>query len=250
MIDQRIHSTPWQLPLGWQIESDTYRHPMSGREAWSARAYPYIKRVCDFVMALALLILLAPLLALIALAIKLDSPGPVFFIQRRVGYQGRTFNFYKFRSMTNGQDHSQDHRKFAEAYIKGQGAAHESDEQGRAIYKPASNGRTVTRVGRWLRRTSLDELPQLVNILKGDMSLVGPRPAMDYEVAFFSDRHRLRLAAMPGLTGWAQINGRSSISFDQIVNYDIEYIATCSLRRDLQILLETIPVVLGTENAR
>ncbi len=248
MIDQRIHPASWQLPLGWQSEPDAQR--ASRHQVWSARMYPYLKRAFDFTSALVLLILLVPLFVVIALAVRLDSPGPVFFIQRRVGYRGRVFNFYKFRSMTNGQDHSQTHRQFAEAYIKGQGADHLADEQGRAIYKPASNGHTVTRVGRWLRRTSLDELPQLVNILKGDMSFVGPRPAMDYEVAFFSDRHRLRLAAMPGLTGWAQINGRSSISFDQIVSYDIEYIADRSLRRDLSILLGTIPVVLGAENAK
>jgi len=248
MIDQRIHPASWQLPLGWQSEPDAQR--ASRHQVWSARMYPHLKRAFDFTSALVLLILLVPLFAVIALAVRLDSPGPVFFIQRRVGYRGRVFNFYKFRSMTNGQDHSQTHRQFAEAYIKGQGADHLADEQGRAIYKSASNGHTVTRVGRWLRRTSLDELPQLVNILKGDMSFVGPRPAMDYEVAFFSERHRLRLAAMPGLTGWAQINGRSSISFDQIVSYDIEYIADRSLRRDLSILLGTIPVVLGAENAK
>ncbi len=249
MIDQRIHPASWQLPLGWQSELDAQQRA-SRHQAWSARMYPYLKRAFDFTAALILLILLVPLFAVIALAVRLDSPGPVIFIQRRVGYRGRVFNFYKFRSMTNGQDHSQTHRQFAEAYIKGQGADHLADEQGRAIYKPASNGHTVTRVGRWLRRTSLDELPQLVNILKGDMSFVGPRPAMDYEVAFFSERHRLRLAAMPGLTGWAQINGRSSISFDQIVSYDIEYIADRSLSRDLRILAATIPVVLGAENAK
>jgi lipopolysaccharide/colanic/teichoic acid biosynthesis glycosyltransferase len=249
MIDQRIHPAAWQLPLGWQSEPDTHPHA-SRREVWLARLYPHLKRAFDFSAALILLILLAPVFAAVALAVRLDSPGPVFFIQRRVGYHGRVFNFYKFRSMTNGQDHSQTHRQFAEAYIKGQGADHLADEQGRAIYKPAANGHTVTRVGRWLRRTSLDELPQLVNILKGDMSFVGPRPAMEYEVALFSDRHRLRLAVMPGLTGWAQINGRSSISFDQIVGYDIEYIAGRSLCRDLRILLATIPVVLGAEHAK
>ena len=108
----------------------------------------------------------------------------------------------------------------------------------------------VTRVGRLLRRTSLDELPQLVNILRGDMSLVGPRPAMEYEVLCFNERHRQRLAVVPGLTGWAQIHGRSSISFEQIVTYDIEYIAYRSLRRDVAILLATVPVVLGTTNAK
>jgi lipopolysaccharide/colanic/teichoic acid biosynthesis glycosyltransferase len=181
------------------------------------------------------------LLLLIAIAIKLDSPGPVFHIQRRGGLNGKTFQFYKFRSMTNGHDHTQEHRQFAEAYINGKlpaGAQQTADSD--TIFKPASNYHTITRVGRLLRRTSLDELPQLFNIIKGDMSLVGPRPSMDYEVAMYTDHHRQRLAVLPGLTGWAQIHGRS---------YDLEYIGRRSLSMDLRILLATIPVVLRAEHA-
>jgi lipopolysaccharide/colanic/teichoic acid biosynthesis glycosyltransferase len=173
----------------------------------------------------------------------------VIYVQRRGGLNGRLFDFYKFRSMSNGRDHTIEHRQFAAAYIHGQATPHLRDEKGHVVYKPASNGYTVTRVGRWLRRTSLDELPQLWNVLKGDMSLVGPRPSIDYEVAMYSDWHRQRLAVLPGITGWAQINGRSSLSFDQIVTLDLEYISRRSLWLDLYILLATIPQVLHADGA-
>ena len=148
--------------------------------------------------------------------------------------------------MTNGHDHTQEHRKFAEAYINGKLTA---GDNGEALFKPAANQRRITRVGRWLRRTSLDELPQLFNVILGDMSLVGPRPSMDYEVAMYTDRHRQRLAALPGLTCWAQIHGRSSLTFDDIVSHDLQYIAQRSIGKDLSILLATVPVVLRAEHA-
>jgi lipopolysaccharide/colanic/teichoic acid biosynthesis glycosyltransferase len=211
--------------------------------------YPLAKRIIDILVSALVLILAAPLMAAIAVAIKLDSPGPVFHVQNRTGKDGRTFRFYKFRSMTNGVDHTQEHRKFAEAYINGQPVSASRDESGRVMYKPASNGHKITRVGRWLRQTSLDELPQIVNVLKGDMSLVGPRPTMDYETALYTDRHRMRLAATPGLTGWAQIHGRSGLSFDEIVSLDLEYIERSSLILDLKVMCATIPVVLNAEHA-
>ena len=211
--------------------------------------YPLAKRLIDIVVAVLVLLATAPLMAAIAVAIKLDSPGPILHVQCRTGKGGRTFRFYKFRSMTNGVDHTEEHRKFAEAYISGQPVLASQDEAGRVLYKPASNGHKITRVGRWLRQTSLDELPQLLNVLKGDMSLVGPRPTMDYETELYTDRHRMRLAAVPGLTGWAQIHGRSGLSFDEIVALDIEYIEQCSLILDLKVLCATIPVVLHAEHA-
>lgn len=210
--------------------------------------YPTFKRGADIMVSGLALLLLAPLMLVIALAIKLDSRGPVIYTQRRGGRNGRLFNFYKFRSMTNGHDHTQEHRKFAEAYINGHTTAHQTEQDGRPLYKPASNGHAITRVGRWLRRTSLDELPQLINVLKGDMSLVGPRPSIDYEVAMYTDYQQQRLAAIPGLTGWAQINGRSTLGFDEIVRLDLEYIAHRSLRKDLSILLATVPMVLRAED--
>lgn len=242
MLSEQIQPISWQRQLvrtGSLISwCDCSRH-----------IYPAAKRIMDLVLSFILLILLAPLMALIALAIKLDSAGPVLYVQRRVGLNGRVFDFYKFRSMTNGHDHSQEHRVFAQAYINGQQVASLHDGHGKTIFKPASNGHQVTRVGRLLRRTSLDELPQLFNVIKGDMSLVGPRPSIDYEVEMYTDYHRQRLAVLPGLTGWAQINGRSSLAFDEIVALDLEYIAQRSLCKDLRILLATLPVILQADSA-
>lgn len=237
------------LPVQWhQSRAATLPHRSMPGE-FIQLSYPFFKRCLDLLIATVLLVLLAPLMLAIAVAIKLDSPGSVIYIQRRCGLQGRVFNFYKFRSMTSDRDHTLEHRKFAEAYINGAGSDHLSDGNGQAIYKPATNGHTVTRVGRWLRRTSLDELPQLINILKGDMSMVGPRPSIDYEVALYTGRQRERLAVLPGLTGWAQINGRSRLSFDTIVLLDLEYIAERSLVKDLQIIFATVFKVLAAEDA-
>lgn len=241
MLNQRIQFAWWQVsPLAEVASCRTAALRLS--------LYLLAKRCLDLSISVLALILLAPLMALLAIAIKLDSPGPILYIQKRTGLGGRVFQFYKFRSMTNG-DHTQEHRKFAESYINGAGAATLRDVNGQALYKPASNGHTVTRVGRWLRRTSLDELPQLFNVLKGDMSLVGPRPTMDYETALYTERHRQRLAVVPGLTGWAQIHGRSGLSFDEIVALDLEYIAQRSFGLDARVLLATIPVVLHAEHA-
>ena len=244
MLNQRTQYTWW--PTNGMTRGDC-----GSRVALPARGilYPAVKRLLDILVAALVLIFASPLMAAIALAIKLDSPGPVFHIQTRTGKGGRSFRFYKFRSMTNGVDHTQEHRKFAEAYINGQPVSAATDDDGRVMYKPASNGHKITRVGRWLRQTSLDELPQFLNVLKGDMSLVGPRPTMDYETALYTDRHRMRLAAVPGLTGWAQIHGRSGLSFDEIVSLDIEYIERCSLLLDLRVMCATIPVVLNAEHA-
>ena len=235
--------------LGWRPRPLLLEHGLRVAAPIKTASYPIFKRCLDLLVSVLALLVLAPLLAAIAAAIKLDSPGPVFAIQNRTGRGGRTFRFYKFRSMTSGVDHTQEHRKFAEAYINGHADLASVDQNGRPLYKPASNGHTVTRVGRWLRQTSIDELPQLLNVLKGDMSLVGPRPTMDYETALYTDRHRQRLAAVPGLTGWAQIHGRSGLSFDEIVTLDIEYIERRSLGLDLRVLFATVPVVLKAEHA-
>ncbi len=242
MLTQRTQVTWWQATTAPRSAFDDF-------DGLSILVYPFAKRAFDVLVAAILLLVLAPLLALIAIAIKLETPGPVFHIQRRIGVNGRVFRFYKFRSMTSDHDHTQEHRRFAEAYINGQASSASQDGNGRALYKPSSNGRTITKVGRLLRRTSMDELPQLFNIFKGDMSLVGPRPSMDYEAALYSDRHRQRLAVQPGLTGWAQVHGRSGLSFEEIVSLDLEYIKQRSILMDLRILLVTVPVVLSAENA-
>lgn len=203
--------------------------------------YERIKRMFDIVLSALLLILLSPLLLVVALAIKLDSPGPVLFVQRRTGRYGRPFNFFKFRSMSYSPQHVEVHRAYVRQYANGADGA----ETANGVHKPLNNGLVITRVGKVLRQTSLDELPQLWNILRGDMSFVGPRAWADYELESYKDWHYRRLEVLPGLTGLAQINGRSALAFDQIIRLDIDYIDQRSLWLDAKILLKTVPVVLS-----
>ncbi|MBC8422448.1 MAG: sugar transferase [Chloroflexi bacterium] len=232
-----------------QSSSDTqYRcaHlPLPHRRAsFGTQVYERCKRGLDILLSCCLIVLLLPCLVLVAVIIKLDTPGPVLCVQRRVGKGGRVFSFYKFRSMYNNVDHTIAHRSFSREYINGN-HAHTPDHRPSDLYKPPSNGSSITPVGRWLRRYSLDELPQLINVLKGDMSLIGPRPSMDYEVEEYADWHYRRLDVLPGITGLAQVNGRSALPFDGIVEYDIQYIGHRSLWLDFRILLKTIPTVLS-----
>jgi lipopolysaccharide/colanic/teichoic acid biosynthesis glycosyltransferase len=207
--------------------------------------YSMIKRVAEKTLAIILLILLAPLFLLFAIAIRLDSPGPVLFRQTRIGKDGKPFTFYKFRSMYQDIDRSV-HQAFLKAFVNGN--VHEgTDEQ--AVFKPIQASQ-ITVIGRFLRKTSLDEMPQLFNIIKGDMSFIGPRPNVTAEVEEYQEWHKRRLAVLPGITGLAQINGRSSIPFDQIVRYDIEYVERESLWLDLKILWQTVPSVLLARGAR
>lgn len=209
----------------------------------SSAAYRITKRTFDFSVALVLLILLSPLFLLIALAIKLDDGDPVLITQKRIGLGGKPFRFYKFRSMTVGAAQKEDHIKFAQQVIRGEITKGPKSNGG--LLKPTGNGRVITRVGKVLRKTSLDELPQLYNILIGEMSLVGPRPSMDYEVEVYKDWYMPRLSVLPGITGLAQINGRSSIPFPEIVRWDLRYIEIRSFWTDLTIMLKTLPVVVG-----
>lgn len=202
--------------------------------------YERIKRVFDIVLAAVLLLILSPLLLVLALAIRLDSPGPVLFVQRRTGRYGRPFNFFKFRSMSYSLQHMEVHRQYVRQYANGDGDA----EAPNGVHKPLNSGLVITRVGKVLRQTSLDELPQLWNILRGDMSFVGPRAWADYELENYKDWHFRRLEVPPGLTGLAQINGRSALGFDEIIRLDIEYIDRRTIWLDLEIMLKTIPVVL------
>jgi exopolysaccharide biosynthesis polyprenyl glycosylphosphotransferase len=205
--------------------------------------YPAIKRLIDVVAAAALLVVLSVVLLVCAVAIKLDSPGPVFFRQRRVGAGGRQFMMLKFRSMRVDADQAA-HRQYAADFIKGQAARQGAG--GEKVFKLVRDNR-VTRVGRWLRRTSLDEMPQLWNVLKGEMSLVGPRPPIPYEVEHYQPSHKQRLAVTPGMTGLWQVRGRSNTTFEEMVALDLEYIRRRSLILDLRILLATIPAVLSTK---
>ena len=230
---------------------------VTGLGAYKDRAlYFSCKRLIDVVLASLLLLLLLPLMLVIAVAIKLDTPGPVIFIQQRVGatrdsergrtrWRLRTFAFYKFRSMIAGTDQSR-HVEYIRAFVQGRLQATEGST---ARFKLMHDSR-VTRVGALLRRTSLDELPQLFNVLKGDMSLVGPRPVPAYEVAEYRRTDVERLTAPPGLTGLWQVNGRGEVPFDQMIRMDCEYVHNQSLWLDFKILLATIPAVLVGRGAR
>ncbi len=195
------------------------------------------KRVFDVMIASLTLIILSPLLLLIAVLIELDSPGPALYRQERIGEGGRPFTMLKFRSMHQGADAGV-HRTYVTELIRCNLTPEQVEAQGRAGLKQCSDAR-VTRVGRVIRRASLDELPQLFNVLRGEMSLVGPRPPLAYEVAVYKDWHRRRLQAIPGITGLWQVDGRNQISFDDMVRLDIAYIEHQSLGYDILILLRT-----------
>lgn len=216
-----------------------FRSPLSN----SARV---AKRGSDLIIALGALLVLSPLWLLIALLIKLDSRGPVFYKQERVGMDGRVFLFYKFRTMRAGTDDAE-HREFQKRYISGQPDSNLGDDQ-RPAYKLRADDR-VTRLGRILRRTSLDELPQLFNVLRGDMSVVGPRPPIPYEVESYELWHRKRLDMKPGITGLWQVSGRNRLPFDEMVRMDLYYIENWSLLLDVKIILQTLPVMWRGEDA-
>jgi lipopolysaccharide/colanic/teichoic acid biosynthesis glycosyltransferase len=204
-----------------------------------ARLYPKSKRVVETILAVVLLVLLVPVFLLISLAIRWDSPGAALFRQRRVGKNGQIFTLYKFRTMYRDIDRRA-HLAFFSAFVNGQIDMAEGRPD---AFKPAQESQ-ITRMGRFLRRTSLDELPQLINIIKGEMGFIGPRPNIVIEVQAYKDWHRERLQVLPGITGLAQINGRSNLTFDQIVRYDIEYVENECLTLDLKILWHTVPVVI------
>jgi lipopolysaccharide/colanic/teichoic acid biosynthesis glycosyltransferase len=207
--------------------------------------YDHVKRGIDLGAALLLLLCLAPLLAACALLVRLDSPGPILFRQVRVGLHGRRFTMLKFRSMRHGADPAP-HREFVAAFIRGR--APDGPGGGPPLFKLAADSR-VTRVGRWLRRSSLDELPQLWNVVRGEMSLVGPRPPIPYEVHHYKASQPRRLDVRPGMTGLWQVSGRSRTTFDEMVALDLSYIESRSLSLDLIILMKTIPVVLFCKDA-
>jgi exopolysaccharide biosynthesis polyprenyl glycosylphosphotransferase len=190
----------------------------------------FVKRVMDALGALIGLLLSAPVMVVTAILIKLDSRGPVFFIQERVGESGKIFRICKFRTMVaNAED-------LLDQLI-------DLDTLEEPVFKLKDDPR-VTRIGRFLRRWSIDELPQLFNVLKGDMSLVGPRPEEVRIVRYYNGWHRQRLQAKPGMTGPVQVNGRGDLSLEERVRLEIDYIRNHSLGRDLRILLQTVPAVI------
>lgn len=249
-----------QVSISFHFFPDDWDHDSPGRTSNPA-LYPdllspdnnlgsrlRVKQMMDMVGSAMLLILSAPLLLLIALSIKMSSKGPVFFRQRRVGQYGRCFTFLKFRSMHTNNDHSV-HKEYVTRLIAGEVTHVASTGNGKDVYK-LTNDKRITRVGKFLRRTSLDELPQLINVLKGDMSLVGPRPAIPYELAAYQTWHRRRvLEVKPGITGLWQISGRSRVKFDEMVRLDLRYATSWSPWLDFMILMHTPRAVIGGEGA-
>ncbi|NLK98434.1 sugar transferase [Defluviitalea saccharophila] len=182
-----------------------------------------IKHGLDKLIAFILFIAVSPIFFIIALGIKLTSKGPVFFIQERVGKDGKDFKIYKFRTMIQN-----------------------AVNMGNGIYTEENDPR-ITKIGRILRKTSLDELPQLINILKGDMSIIGPRPTLRYQVEKYNEFQMQRLKMRPGVTGLAQVNGRNSLPWAKRIEYDVEYVNNYSLWLDLKIIIKTVKVVLTAE---
>ncbi|NIM97350.1 MAG: exopolysaccharide biosynthesis polyprenyl glycosylphosphotransferase [candidate division Zixibacteria bacterium] len=206
------------------------------------------KRILDIVASILGIIITSPLMFLIAVLIKLISPGPVLFRQQRVGFMGRRFTFLKFRSMIVNADQTV-HKNYVTELIIGQYGKINHGTKANPLYKMNDDPR-ITPIGRFLRKSSLDELPQLFNILKGEMSLVGPRPPIPYEVEQYKLWHSGRvLEVKPGLTGLWQISGRSRTSFDDMVRLDLHYADNCSLWLDIKIILKTFRAIFSTEGA-
>ena len=198
--------------------------------------YLFFKRAMDIIGSLCGIILLSPLLIIVALAIKIEDPrGSIFFSQQRCGKDNKLFPMYKFRSMVSNAE------ELLEELM-------EHNEMDGPVFKIKEDPR-ITKIGKFIRKTSVDELPQLFNILKGDMSIVGPRPAIPHEVAEYNDYQRQKLLVKPGLTCIWQVSGRNSIGFDEWVDMDLEYITTRNLWMDIKLIFKTVGVLFGDDNA-
>jgi len=206
------------------------------------------KRTIDILGSLLGLLIFSPVFLIASIAIKITSAGPVFFRQERVGKGGKSFKIYKFRTMTVKSDESE-HREYMKQFIHGQAEAVKDETNGHKVFKLANDAR-VTPIGKFLRKSSLDEVPQFINVLLGDMSLVGPRPPIPYEVKEYSLWHRRRvLESKPGITGYWQIEGRSMTSFDGMVRMDINYINNRSTLFDLKVIIKTPLALLTSKGA-
>ena len=210
-------------------------------ESLLSQPLPLWKRTLDICGVLFGLIVLSPLLIFIGLAIKLTSPGPIFYKQQRVGYQGKLFTFWKFRSMRVSHDSSK-HKEHLKQLIRS------DEEENMNGTEPKMNkldnvNPDITFIGRILRKSSLDELPQLINVLKGEMSMVGPRPCLPYELEEYRRWNKRRFDIIPGMTGMWQVNGKNELTFKQMIRLDITYIRNCSLLLDLKIILKTFPTI-------
>jgi lipopolysaccharide/colanic/teichoic acid biosynthesis glycosyltransferase len=249
-----------QVSISLHFFPDDWNHDHPGRPSNPA-LYPdlqsedrdkrpllLLKRVVDVIGSALVMLLMAPIFFGIAMAVKVSSKGPVFYRQQRVGRHGKHFTFLKFRSMYSNNDHNV-HREYVTRLIAGEAERVTSDRKGEGIYKLAGDKR-ITPLGKFLRRTSLDELPQLINVLCGEMSLVGPRPPIPYELAAYQTWHRRRLLEVkPGITGLWQVTGRSTVGFDEMVRLDLRYATTWSPWLDLEILLRTPAAVIKGSGA-
>jgi exopolysaccharide biosynthesis polyprenyl glycosylphosphotransferase len=217
--------------------------PLVGPRGSNIEGLNYVvKRGVDLMLGTLVLVLVSPLLALAAAAILLTSGRPILYRQTRVGLHGRQFKMLKFRTMR--PETSDDvHREFVRKWISSGPDAVRHHGNGSPVFKLAEDDR-ITTIGRWLRRFSIDEFPQLINVIRGDMSLIGPRPALPYEVEQYEPRHRRRLEALPGVTGLWQVSGRNHLSFDDMVRLDVQYLENWSLATDLKILALTMPEVV------
>jgi lipopolysaccharide/colanic/teichoic acid biosynthesis glycosyltransferase len=231
-----------------QRSSNPTLYPDLARRDHGRKFFCATKRLMDIIGSAAALLVFSPVLLIIAAAVKLTSKGPIFFRQNRVGQHGDQFVFLKFRSMYVNNDPSA-HQQYVKQLIAGRAPRHPGNGNGSGVYKMTGDPR-ITRVGSFLRRTSLDELPQFLNVLRGEMSLVGPRPAIAYEVESYDVWHRRRLLeAKPGITGLWQVNGRSRVKFDDMVRLDLRYARTWSPWLDLKILLRTPGAVMFGDGA-
>ena len=232
-------TTPNRTP---HVQDHTSRpaEALSAEQSIGTHRSPVYKRAFDVLVATVLLVVTAPLAAVVALTVKLTSPGPILFRQERLGQYGCPFTLYKFRTMYHGAG-VELHREYFRLYRQGIRAP----GQPRPLYKLRRDPR-ITPLGGILRRLALDELPQLYNVLRGDMSVVGPRPPLRYEVEHYTQRDLLRLSVKPGITGLWQVRGRDVVDFDTMITLDLEYIHRQSLALDLWILLATLPALAWT----
>ncbi|MGC1400215.1 sugar transferase [Candidatus Binatus sp.] len=245
----RLHwwVVPWvyrSAPTGLRVDT-VGLIPLVGRRGSNVEGLNYlVKRTFDVVCASLILVFAAPVIAFAALAILILDGRPIFFRQDRIGVQGRRFEMLKLRTMkTCAADLV--HRQYVRRWISN-GHSAGANGNGAKVFKLCNDSR-VTGVGRILRRFSIDELPQILNVVRGDMSLIGPRPALPYELEHYQDWHRRRLEGMPGITGLWQVSGRNRVSFDEMVKLDVQYLEDWSLSTDIGILFRTIPVLLRGE---
>ncbi len=244
----QIHLSYYLFPEDWDKQAESSAAVLYPDSQRARRPAHVVKRCLDIAGSIAAVVVASPVFLAIALAVKLTSKGPVFYRQTRVGQYGRNFVFLKFRSMYVNNDH-EIHRKFVRGLITDSANSNQANGTNQKVFKLTNDPR-ITRVGKFLRRTSLDEIPQFFNVLLGDMSLVGPRPPIPYEVEAYDIWHRRRLLIVkPGITGLWQVNGRSRTTFDEMVRLDLKYSKTWTVWMDVKILLQTPRAVIAGDGA-